>query len=66
MVDFPAPKERATDIPLLPLAIRRQDESALPRTHQNSYSAHLSLPFCEFIFLMFWHFLSPAKFPLSL
>src|ERR1700674_4399714 len=62
MVDLPAPKERATDIPLLAFAIRCQDKGALPRTHQNSYSAHLILPFCEFIFHMFWHFLSRAKF----
>src|SRR6266853_602603 len=66
MVDFPAPKERTTDIPPLALAIRRQNECALPRTHQNSYSAHLILPMCEFIFFMFWHFLSRAKCFLSL
>src|SRR5712671_7786188 len=32
MVNLPASKERAADIPPLPFPIRRQDESALPRT----------------------------------
>src|SRR6267143_4873262 len=45
MVDLPASKERAVDVPPLPLPIRRQDESALPRTHQHPYSAHVILLF---------------------
>src|ERR1700704_3536975 len=45
MVNLPTSKERAADIPPLPFPIRRQDESALPRTHQHPYSAHLILLF---------------------
>src|SRR6266404_5657356 len=42
MVDLPAPKKWAINIPTLSLTIRSQDESALPRPHQHPYSAHLS------------------------
>src|SRR6266699_1006566 len=44
VVDLPARAVRATDIPPFPLAVRRQDERALARTDQDSYSAHGSLP----------------------
>src|SRR5437016_5577378 len=40
MIDFPTGKVRSTDIPLRTLPIRCQDESAFPRAHQNSYTAH--------------------------
>src|ERR1700730_14430020 len=40
MVDLPTPKVRAADLPPLALAVRCQDERALPCTHQNPYSAH--------------------------
>src|SRR5437588_1544725 len=40
VVDLPARKVGATDIPPLALAVRCQDERALPCTHQNPYSAH--------------------------
>ena len=45
MVDLPAPKKWAINIPTLSLTIRSQDESALPRPHQHPYSAHLILLF---------------------
>src|SRR5258706_10045103 len=45
MVNLPTSNEWAADIPPLPFPIRRQDESALPRTHQHPYSAHLILLF---------------------
>src|SRR5437016_3378109 len=44
VVDLPAREVRATDIPPFALAVRRQDERALARTDQDSYSAHGSLP----------------------
>src|SRR5579862_7352737 len=37
---FPAGKVRAADIPLLALAVRRQNERALARSNENSHSAH--------------------------
>ena len=40
VVNLPAPEEGAADVPLLALAVRRQDERALPRAHQDPYSAH--------------------------
>src|SRR5947209_7417265 len=40
MVDLPAAKVGATDVPSFALAVRRQDECALPCTHQDPYSAH--------------------------
>src|SRR5580700_3430172 len=40
VIHFPTAKVRAGDVPLLALAIRRQDERALARADQNSYSAH--------------------------
>src|SRR5213592_376191 len=43
VVDLPAREVRATDIPPFALAVRRQDERALARTDQHSYSAHGSL-----------------------
>src|SRR5271156_4827298 len=42
VVDLPSRKVRAVDIPMFALAVRSQDERALPRTHQNPYLAHLS------------------------
>src|SRR4051794_15355979 len=45
MVDLPARKVGATDIPPFALAVRGQDERAFACTHQNPYSAHpLLLP----------------------
>src|ERR1035438_286169 len=40
MVDFPAPKVGAGDIPLLALAVRCQHERALLSAHQNAYFTH--------------------------
>src|SRR5450432_2983012 len=40
VINFPTRKVRAADLPLLAFAIRDQDESALPRANQYSYSAH--------------------------
>src|SRR2546427_6504402 len=37
MVDLPAPKVRAADIPPFALAVRGQHERALPCTHQHPY-----------------------------
>ena len=45
MVNFPARKVRATDIPPFALCVRSQDERALARAHQYSYSAHV----CSFL-----------------
>src|SRR5262245_23642437 len=45
VVDLPACKVGAADVPPLPLAIRIQDERALARTHQYPYATHRhSLP----------------------
>ena len=46
VVDLPAPEVRAADVPLLALAVRRQDERALARADEYSYPAHLLDPFC--------------------
>ncbi len=43
VVDLPAPEVGAADVPPFALAVRRQDERALPRTHQDPYSAHVVL-----------------------
>src|SRR5207302_1182977 len=43
VVNLPALEERATDVPPLALAVRRQDERPLACPHQNAYSAHPSL-----------------------
>src|SRR5574341_291399 len=40
MIDFPARKVRAADLPLLALTVRGQDERAFLRTCQNSYFTH--------------------------
>src|SRR5579862_9855862 len=40
VIHFPAGKVRTADVPLLALAIRRQDERALARSNENSDSAH--------------------------
>ena len=48
VVDFPAAKVRAGDVPLFALAIGREDECAFARADQNSNSAHLLL-------LLVWH-----------
>ena len=45
MVDLPASEVGATDVPPLALAVRRQDERALPRTNQDPYLAHSLTPF---------------------
>jgi hypothetical protein len=44
VVDLPAAEMGAADVPPFALAVRRQDERALARTHQNPYSAHPFLP----------------------
>ena len=41
VINLPARKVRAADRPLLALAVRCQDERALPRANQHSYFAHL-------------------------
>ena len=43
VIDLPAGEVRAADVPLLALAVGRQDERALARADQYSYSAHRSL-----------------------
>ena len=43
VVDLPAREVRAADVPLLALAVRRQDERALARADQYSYPAHPQL-----------------------
>src|SRR5256886_638652 len=43
VVDLPPREVRATDVPPFALAVRRQDERALARADQDSYSAHGSL-----------------------
>src|SRR5437879_10405325 len=43
VVDLPPREVRAADVPPFALAVRRQDERALARTDQDSYSAHSSL-----------------------
>src|SRR5579872_6053690 len=40
VVNFPAGKMGTTDVPLLPLAIRSQNECTFARANQNSYAAH--------------------------
>ena len=42
VVHLPAAKMRAGDVPFFALAVRRQDECALPGAHQNSYATHTS------------------------
>src|ERR1017187_1809714 len=44
MIDLPTAKLEAADIPLFALAIRGQDERALPCANQDSYFAHRFLP----------------------
>src|SRR5256886_1266714 len=44
VVDLPPREVRATDVPPFALAVRCQDERALARADQDSYSAHGSLP----------------------
>src|SRR4029450_2981291 len=49
VVNFPARKVRATDIPPLALCVRSQDKRALPRAYQYPYPAHVhSFPGFEF------------------
>src|SRR5262249_39258540 len=43
VVHLPAAEMRALDAPLLPFAIRSQDERALARSHQHANSAHHAL-----------------------
>src|SRR5262245_38959033 len=43
VIDLPAGEVWAADIPLVPLAVSRQDECALPSPNQHPYAAHLSL-----------------------
>src|SRR5262249_39791071 len=43
VVDLPPREVGAADLPPLPLPVRRQDERALARAHQDSYSAHPSV-----------------------
>src|SRR5208337_3003920 len=46
VVDLPARKVGATDLPPFALAVRCQDERALARADQYSYAAHFLTPFC--------------------
>ena len=46
VVDLPARKVGAADVPPFALAVRRQDERALARANQYPYSAHFLTPFC--------------------
>src|SRR5919108_5462851 len=45
MINFPTGKMRTADGPLVAFAVRRQDECALARANQYSYSAHNLLLF---------------------
>jgi hypothetical protein len=56
MVDFPAPKVGAADVPPLALAIRRQDECPLACANQYPYATNPSLLRYE----MTARYLSPA------
>src|SRR5262249_89452 len=40
VVNLPTGKMRSGDLPVLPLAIRRQNESTFPCSDQNSYATH--------------------------
>ena len=40
MIDLPAGKVRSADLPVVALAIRRQDKRALLRSNQQSYGSH--------------------------
>src|SRR5713226_4265708 len=44
VVHLPAGKMRAANVPILALAVRREDESALSRANQHSDLAHALLP----------------------
>ena len=41
MIDLPAAEVRAVDVPLLALAVGRENERAFPRADENSYAAHV-------------------------
>src|SRR5579859_4600250 len=43
VINRPARKKRAVDVPLFALAVRRQNERAFARAHQYAYFAHLRL-----------------------
>src|SRR5579862_871730 len=45
VVNFPAGKVRAADVPICALAIRRQHKCPFSRAHQYSYLAHSLTPF---------------------
>src|SRR5207237_9983403 len=44
VVDLPAAEVRPADVPLAARAVRRQDERALARAHQDPNAAHVTLP----------------------
>ena len=44
VIDLPAAEMRAADVPLLALAVGRENERALSRADQNSYAAHIDSP----------------------
>ena len=44
VVHLPAREQRALDVPVVARPVRRQDERALPRPHEEPHSAHGSLP----------------------
>src|SRR6059058_3506644 len=45
VIDLPPREVGTAHVPLLALAVPRQDERTLAGTHQHSYAAHVSLPF---------------------
>jgi hypothetical protein len=44
VVDLPAREVRTADLPVLAVAVRRQDERTLSRASQNPYPSHPELP----------------------
>ena len=48
VIDLPAGEVRAADVPLLALAVRRENECAFACADQYSYSAHVFLLMIEF------------------
>src|SRR5262245_8445397 len=44
MIDLPAAKMRAADVPVLALAVRCQDERAFARAYEYPHSGHLRNP----------------------
>src|SRR5277367_3861603 len=53
MIDFPAGKERTGDVPVLSLAVGREDEGAFPRPDENPHAAHGVAPVRDFVGRMY-------------